>query len=48
MIHHVHREANQCADFLARLGADQGEALVVSHGPPGEIREFLIRDSLNL
>jgi len=45
---HINRNANQCADFLARLGVEQNEALVVSASPPPEIREFLIRDSRNL
>lgn len=45
---HIYRGANQCADFLARLGVEQEEELVVSATPPLAIREFLLRDSLNI
>lgn len=45
---HIYRGANECADFLARLGAEQMEDLMVSNTPPLEIREFMNRDSQNL
>lgn len=45
---HTYREANQCADFLARLGAEQDEELVVTANPPQGIREFMTRDRLNI
>lgn len=46
-ISHNYRGANECADFLARFGAEQTEELVVIDQPPIEIREFMNRDRLN-
>lgn len=45
---HIYRDANQWADHLAWLGAEQDENLVVSIDIPISIREFMIRDSLNI
>lgn len=45
---HIYREANQCANHLASLGAEQNQDLVISVNQPLSIREFIIRDSLNL
>lgn len=45
---HINCNVNQCAEFLARMGAEQNEAFVVTTSPPLPIREFLIRDNLNL
>lgn len=47
-LNHTYSEANQCADFLARLGAEQDEDLVVAVNPPLGMREFMNRDRLNL
>ncbi|KAI8554787.1 hypothetical protein RHMOL_Rhmol05G0124000 [Rhododendron molle] len=44
---HIYRTANQCADHLARMGAEQNDNLVVLDQAPISIREFLIRDCLN-
>ncbi|KAG5529761.1 hypothetical protein RHGRI_030220 [Rhododendron griersonianum] len=45
---HIYRDANQCADHLARMGAEQNDNLIVIDQAPISIREFLIRDCLNL
>lgn len=45
---HIYRNANQCADQLTRLGAEQNENLVVVVDIPISVREYLIRDSLNI
>lgn len=45
---HIYRGANKCADFLAHLGAEQEQDLVVSSSQPVEIREYMNRDSLHL
>lgn len=45
---HIYRAANQCADHLARMGAEQNENLVVIDQAPVSIREFLIRDCLSI
>ena len=45
---HVSHNANQCADHLARLGSQGGEDLKVMEEMPVSVREFLIRDKLNL
>lgn len=45
---HTYRSANACADFLAGLGAEQEEELVVTNSPPLGIREFMRRDSCNI
>ncbi|KAF7130872.1 hypothetical protein RHSIM_Rhsim10G0181700 [Rhododendron simsii] len=47
MLTHLYWEAYQCADRLARIGAEQDEDLVVSVDKPLLIREFMIR-GLNL
>ncbi|KAH7859313.1 hypothetical protein Vadar_034482 [Vaccinium darrowii] len=45
---HVSRSANECADHLARLGAEQEEHLVVMDVMPLSMREFWNRDRLGL
>lgn len=45
---HIYRSIDQCADHLARVGTEQDEDLVVLAKMPIFIREFVIRDSLNL
>ncbi|KAI8558924.1 hypothetical protein RHMOL_Rhmol04G0133800 [Rhododendron molle] len=47
-IAHIYLSANQCADHLARVGAEQDEDLVVETHMPISIREFVLRDSLQL
>ncbi|XP_058198622.1 uncharacterized protein LOC131314149 [Rhododendron vialii] len=47
-IGHIYRSANQCADHLARMGAERTEELVFVMDMPIAIREFVIRDSLNI
>jgi len=45
---HTYRSANECADCLARIRAEQNEDLVVSNTPSLAIREFMTRDRLNI
>lgn len=45
---HVPRSANECADHLARLGAEQNEHLFVLDTMSLSIREFWNRDRLGL
>lgn len=47
-LNHISRSANECADCLAHLGAEQDEELVVVSSPPLALREFFVRDSLNI
>ncbi|KAI8536007.1 hypothetical protein RHMOL_Rhmol10G0221400 [Rhododendron molle] len=44
---HTH-SANQCADHLAHMGAEQEEDLIVVVDIPISLTEFLIRDGLNI
>ncbi|KAJ1404750.1 Ribonuclease H-like superfamily [Sesbania bispinosa] len=39
--HHVIREGNQCADFLAKLGVRSGRAMRVLDEPPSSLVKFL-------
>ncbi|KAL7227509.1 hypothetical protein ACSBR1_022377 [Camellia fascicularis] len=41
-IQHIIWEANQCADKLTKLGADQLELLVVVEEPPVEVRSQIL------
>lgn len=43
---HIFREANSCADHLARLGAEQLEDLVVTEESPQSVRYFVREDAL--
>ncbi|KAI8524058.1 hypothetical protein RHMOL_Rhmol13G0119700 [Rhododendron molle] len=45
---HTYREANHCADHLARIGTEQNKDLVVSVNQHLSLREFMIRDGLHL
>ncbi|KAI8571960.1 hypothetical protein RHMOL_Rhmol01G0161400 [Rhododendron molle] len=45
---HNYHSTDQCADHLACVGAKQDEDLVVLAKMPIFIREFVIRNSLNL
>jgi len=47
-IAHVGRNANQCADHLAHLSAEQEDEMVVTFNYPISIREYLLRDKLEL
>lgn len=46
LLKHVFREANQCSDHLARLGAEQAEPLVILEDSPQSIRTFVLEDAL--
>ncbi|KAG5539803.1 hypothetical protein RHGRI_020126 [Rhododendron griersonianum] len=41
LIEHIYRSADQCADHLARVGAEQNEELGIEHDMPISIREFV-------
>ncbi|XP_024626732.1 uncharacterized protein [Medicago truncatula] len=43
-LHHTLREGNQCADFLAKLGASTDANLVVHLQPPHDLRPLLRLD----
>lgn len=44
----IYKNANNCADHLARLGGEQDEDLKILTNNPLSIRSFLIRDNLNI
>jgi ribonuclease HI len=44
-LHHTLREGNQCADFLAKLGASSDDNLVVHPQPPDDLRLLLRLDA---
>ncbi|XP_058181362.1 probable LRR receptor-like serine/threonine-protein kinase At1g56140 [Rhododendron vialii] len=48
LIEHTYRSANQCADHLARMGIEQMDELVFVMNMPISLREFVIRDRLNI
>lgn len=49
VLSHTYRNADQCVNHLAHLGAKQNEELVIVVDIPISSREFVIRDhSLNL
>jgi ribonuclease HI len=45
-LNHTLREGNQCADFLAKLGAFSNDGLVVHSQPPDNLRPLLRTDAL--
>ena len=45
---HVYREANQCADALAKLGAQSGSHFVVFCNPPLVVENLLVFDKANM
>ncbi|KAI8558233.1 hypothetical protein RHMOL_Rhmol04G0074400 [Rhododendron molle] len=45
---HIYHSANQCADHLAHMGAEQDGDLIVAVDIPISLGEFLIRDGLNI
>ena len=38
------REANKCADFLAKMGVNQDAPMVILQGPPPDMRRLLNED----
>ncbi|KAI8563661.1 hypothetical protein RHMOL_Rhmol03G0126400 [Rhododendron molle] len=48
LIEHTYRSANQCADHLARMGIEQMDELVFVMNMPISLREFALRDRLNI
>ena len=44
--HHILREGNQCADTLAKGGAEQEEHLVGMEDPPDEVRSLVVANLL--
>lgn len=47
-IQHIRREANICADTLAKLGKNQPTDLLIVNTPPAEIRHLLVVDIVYL
>lgn len=45
-LHHTLREGNQCADFLAKLGASSDDTLLDHSRPPDDLRPLLRIDAL--
>ena len=45
---HIYREANKCADFLARLGLFLDSEFVVFSSPPVDLSSFLEADAIGL
>ena len=44
IVAHVYREANRCADRLARLGADLHSDHLILYNPPPVVKDFLASD----
>ena len=44
MLMHILREANRCADVLAKMGAEQNEEAVRMLVPPNEVVEEIMCD----
>jgi ribonuclease HI len=40
-VHHCLREGNQCADFMAKLGASSNEECLVHASPPHELLDLI-------
>ncbi|KAK9265995.1 hypothetical protein L1049_012495 [Liquidambar formosana] len=47
-IQHVYREANKCADFLAKYGASQVTNFVILNDPPSDLVAILLWDALGI
>ena len=47
-IEHGYREANSCADRLARIGTDQENLFILYHDPPMDLLELLSSDKNGL
>lgn len=47
-LNHIYRQANQSADHLARIGAEQLEDLVTADDSPQSVRNFLLEDGLGV
>ena len=47
-IGHCYREANACADFLARKGALQASSFILYQDPPVDLLELIISEKLGL
>ena len=43
-INHCYREANRCADTLARMGTNQSQEFVLFHSPPMDLEFALLSD----
>ena len=46
-IEHTYREANQCADALARIGARRNFTFVAFVEPPPVVESLLVHDKAN-
>lgn len=47
-IYHTYREGNQCADFLAKLGARTDDPIVILHDAPAGMNSLLMADALGV
>lgn len=47
-LHHSLREGNACADYMAKFGASQDEALVVVETPLVGLSQLLVADALGI
>lgn len=47
-VHHSWREGNQCANFLAKIGARSDEVLVVLNTPPIVLSPLLLADAMGV
>jgi len=45
LLHHTLREGNQCADFLAKLGASSDDIFLSHQFPPDDLRLLLRIDA---
>jgi hypothetical protein len=45
-LHHTLREGNQCADFMAKLGASNDDNLTIHANPPEGLLPLLQSDEL--
>jgi len=47
-IGHCYREANYCADFLARTGALQASSFILYQDPPVDLLELISSDKVGM
>ncbi|XLT77189.1 hypothetical protein HN873_033463, partial [Arachis hypogaea] len=48
IIYHVMREANSCADFLAKIGSSSSYAFSLMNRPSPELTHLLLADSMSV
>jgi len=45
-LHHTLKESNQCADFLAKMGASSEDVFTVHPLPPAELLSLIRKDAM--